>query len=140
MKRTCPAKTRIKTDIIEFFFQDDPCMDLASRLIWNLSPELQADKIQQKQFFCQIPKCSFEFLSFDNFFFSNHHVISGFAKETKNNYFSVKSSWEVHWMIMFQKDVVWITLNFKTFFLTMRIILLKISQNHNSLRIKKLHG
>ena len=75
MKRTCPAKTRIKTDIIEFFFQDDPCMDLASRLIWNLSPELQADKIQQKQFFCQITKCSFEFLSFDNFSFSNFQVL-----------------------------------------------------------------
>ena len=50
-------------------------MDLAYRLIWNLSPELQADKIQQKQFFCQITKCSFEFLSFDNFSFSNFQVL-----------------------------------------------------------------
>ena len=43
--------------------------------ISNLSPELQADKIQQKQFFCQITKCSFEFLSFDNFSFSNFQVL-----------------------------------------------------------------
>ena len=42
-------------------------MDLASRLIRNLSLELHSDKIQQKHFFCQIAKCSFEFLSFDNF-------------------------------------------------------------------------
>ena len=54
-------------------------MDLASRLtsrlLQNLSPELHADKIQLKQFFCQITMCSFEFLSFDKVFLLDHHLI-----------------------------------------------------------------
>ena len=75
MERTWPAKNRIKFDVIDFFFQEDPCMDLTFTLIWNLSPEMHADKIQQKQIFCQIANCTFEFQSFDNFF-SNHHVLS----------------------------------------------------------------
>ena len=54
MKKTCPAKTRMKTDTIEFFFQEDPSMRLASR--WS------------KGVFCQITKDSFEFLSFNKFF------------------------------------------------------------------------
>ena len=33
VKKTCPAKKRINSDIIEKKFQADPCMDLASRLI-----------------------------------------------------------------------------------------------------------
>ena len=48
---------------------------------------------------CQIAKCSFEFLSFNEFF-------GGLAKKTKETYFSVKSSCEVHWIIMFQKNAV----------------------------------
>ena len=30
MERTCPAKNRINSDKIDFFFQEDPWMDLAS--------------------------------------------------------------------------------------------------------------
>ena len=33
MKWTCPAKTRIKTDTIDFFFQEDSSMDLTSKMI-----------------------------------------------------------------------------------------------------------
>ena len=33
VKKTCPAKSRINSDIIEFFFQEDSSMDLASRMI-----------------------------------------------------------------------------------------------------------
>ena len=80
-------------------------MDLASRLIWiflqNLSPELQADKIQLRQFFfCQITKCSFEFLSFDKFFLLDT------VKWKK----SLQISWEIHWIIMFQEDAVCISI------------------------------
>ena len=32
--------------------------------------------------------------------------LTSFSKETKETNFSVKSSWEVRWIIMFQKDVV----------------------------------
>ena len=55
--------------------------------------------ILRKPFFRQIAKPSFDFLSLNEFF-------SGFAKETKETDFSVKSSWEVHWIIMFQKECV----------------------------------
>ena len=99
VERTCPAKNRISSDKIFFFFQEDSSMDLASRLIWNLSPELHAGKIQQKQFFCQIAKCTFDFLPFDNFSFQSSFY-QWFC------YFSVKLSWEVRWIIMFKKDAV----------------------------------
>ena len=40
-------------------------------------------------------------------FFSNHNVITDLLRrETTYTYFSVKSSREVHWIIMFQKDAV----------------------------------
>ena len=42
MKRTCPAKNRANFDIIESFFQEDPCMDLASRLIWSWQNSMEA--------------------------------------------------------------------------------------------------
>ena len=51
-----------------------------------------SNEVRHNQFFCQITKCSFRFC----------HLTS-FAKETN---FSVKSSWEVHWILMFQKDAV----------------------------------
>ena len=38
--------------------------------------------------------------------YTGDRKISGFAKETKKTYFSVKSSWKVLWIIMFQKDAV----------------------------------
>ena len=54
--------------------------------------------------FRQIAKCSFGFLSFNDFFFLfNHHYVNWI----KSAIFSVKSSWEVHWILMCQKDVVW---------------------------------
>jgi hypothetical protein len=92
VKRTCPAKTRIETDIIEkifsrrfihgFGFQND-------LKIWS------SNEVRHKQFFCQITKCSFTFC----------HLTS-FDEATKETNFSVKSSWEVNWIVMFQKDAV----------------------------------
>ena len=32
--------------------------------------------------------------------------LTSFAEETKETNFSVKSSWKVHWIVMFQKDAV----------------------------------
>ena len=94
MKRTCPAKTRIKIDTIEFFF-------FSRRFIhgFGFQNDLKiwsSNEVRHKQFFCQITKCSFTFC----------HLTS-FAEETKETNFSVKSSWEVNWIIMFQKDAVW---------------------------------
>ena len=92
MKRTCSAKNRANFDIIESFFQEDPCMDLASRLIWSWQNSMEA------------------------VFLSNHKVhfcisviwqVLSFRFTVKwEKYFSVKSSWEVHWIVMFQKDAV----------------------------------
>ena len=120
MERTWPAKNRIKFDVIDFFFQEDPCMDLTFTLIWNLSPEMHADKIQQKQFLCQIALCSFEFLSFDNFFFQSS-CYQWFCN------FSVKSSWEVRWIIMFQKDKVWSSaISLTHFFFSNQVYMMKL--------------
>ena len=127
-QNTSPAKTRIKTDIIEKKFQENPCMDLSSGLIWNLNPELQADKIQLKQFFCQITKYSFEFLSFDNFFSPQ---FPSFAEETKETNFSVKSSWQVNWVIMFQKDAVWMIVE-----LVVRYGSMNVSNSNKSTAVK----
>ena len=77
-------------------------MHLASRLIWRFVPDKPVDKIRWKHFFRQITKYSFKFLPFNEVFFHHHHFIGGFGKTV----FSVKSSWEVHWIIMFQKDTV----------------------------------
>ena len=76
---------------------------MASKLISNFSPELHANKTQQKQLLCQIANCSFEFLWFDNFFpiikkpifLSNHH-----GKSTDNNVqegHSVNKSEPISW-------------------------------------------
>ena len=76
MKRTCPAKTRIKTDTTEKKDQEDSSMDLASRMIRR---------------FCHLVKLD------TSLFLSNHSVIlhfchlTSFAEETKENNFSVKS-------------------------------------------------
>ena len=68
VKRTCPAKTRIKTDIIESFFQEDPCMDLASRLIWRCFLETPSNESARKSKFCQIIWVTFITLWFHEFF------------------------------------------------------------------------
>ena len=43
VKRTCPAKTRIKTDIIEKKFQENSSMDLASTMIWRFGHLMKLD-------------------------------------------------------------------------------------------------
>ena len=63
--------------------------------VWFFESRLRADKIWRKQSFCQIAKCSFEFLSFNEF------LSSLFCKmKTVNTHFSVKLSGEVHWIVM----------------------------------------
>ena len=83
MKRTCAAKTRIKTDIIESFFFSRRFIhgfDFQNDLkIWS------SNKVRHKQFYCQITKHSSTFCHF-----------TSFAEETKETNFSVKSSWEVN--------------------------------------------
>ena len=74
-------------------------MDLASRMIWRFGCPMS---VRHKQFFCQITKCSFNFCHLTEFFFSS----SSFHCQFWQNSFSVNSSWEVHWIIMFQKDAV----------------------------------
>ena len=92
MKVTWSAKTRIKTDIIEFFFQEDSSMDLASRMIWRFGRPM---KLDTSSFSVKSPSAVLHFC----------HLTS-FAEETKENTFSAKSSWKVRWIIMFQKDAV----------------------------------
>ena len=92
MERTWTAKTRVKTDIIEFFFQEDSSMDLASRMIWRFGCPM---KLDTSRFSVKSQSPVLHFC----------HLTS-FSKETKETNFSVKSSWEVRWIIMFQKDVV----------------------------------
>ena len=93
VKRTCPAKTRIKTDTIEFFFQEDSSMDLTSRMIWRFGHLI---KLHPNSFSVKSQSVALHFA-----------ISQVFAEETKETYFSVKSSWEVNWIIMFQKDAVW---------------------------------
>ena len=93
MERTSTAKNRVKTDIIEYFFQEDSIMDLASRMIWRFGHLMKLDK---SSFSVKSQSAVLHFCNLTNF-----------AKETKETNFSVKSSWEVHWIIMFQKDAVW---------------------------------
>ena len=64
-----PEKNRINSDIIEFFFQEDSSMDLASRLIWNLSPELHADtKFNRSRFCVKLQIAVLNFCHFTTFF------------------------------------------------------------------------
>ena len=93
MKVTWSAKPRIKTDIVDFFFQGDSSMDLAFRMIWRFGRPMKLDT------------SSFSVKSQSAVLHLCH--LTNFAKETKETNFSVKSSWEVHWIIMFQKDAVW---------------------------------
>ena len=72
----------------------------------DLKSQLQADKIQQNQFSVKSQNPVLNICHLTTIFVSNHHVMSIFAKETKRTYFSVKSSWEVHWIIMFQTEAV----------------------------------
>ena len=44
MKVTWSAKPRIKTDIVDFFFQGDSSMDLAFRMIWRFVHPIKLDK------------------------------------------------------------------------------------------------
>ena len=88
MKRTSPAKNRLKANVIKNKFQEDPSMRLPSRLIWR---------------FCR---------HFLKLILSNHlsnllptlisRIFQLLLKIGKRNFFSVKSSWEVHWIVMFQ--------------------------------------
>ena len=92
MKRTCPAKNRANFDIIESFFQEDPCMDLASRLIWSWQNSTEAVFLSNRKV---------------QFWISVIWQVFSFRFTVKwEKYFSVKSSWEVHWIVMFQKDAV----------------------------------
>ena len=92
MKRTCPAKNRANFDIIESFFQEDPCMDLASRLIWSWQNSTEAVFLSNRKV---------------QFWISVIWQVFSFWFTVKwEKYFSVKSSWEVHWIVMFQKDAV----------------------------------
>ena len=68
VKRTCPAKNRANSDIIESFFQEDPCMDLASRLIWRCFIETPSNEGVRKSKFCQIIWVTFITLWFHEFF------------------------------------------------------------------------
>ena len=68
VKRTCPAKNRANSDIIESFFQEDPCMDLASRLIWRCFIETPSNESARKSKFCQIIWVTFITLWFHEFF------------------------------------------------------------------------
>ena len=68
VKRTCPAKNRANSDIIESFFQEDPCMDLASRLIWRCFLETPSNESARKSKFCQIIWVTFITLWFHEFF------------------------------------------------------------------------
>ena len=68
VKRTCPAKNRANFDIIESFFQEDPCMDLASRLIWRCFIETPSNESARKSKFCQIIWVTFITLWFPEFF------------------------------------------------------------------------
>ena len=68
VKRTCPAKNRANSDIIESFFQEDPCMDLASRLIWRCFIETPSNESALKSKFCQIIWVTFITLWFHEFF------------------------------------------------------------------------
>ena len=43
VKRTCPAKTRIKTDLTEKKIQEDSSMDLPSRMIWRFGHLMKLD-------------------------------------------------------------------------------------------------
>ena len=43
MKRTCAAKTKIKTDILEKKFQENSSMDLASRMILRFGHLMKLD-------------------------------------------------------------------------------------------------
>ena len=92
MKRTCPAKSRIITDTIKKNFQENSSMDLASRMIWRFGRPM---KLDTSSFSVKSQSAVLHFC----------HLTS-FAEETKENIFSVKSSWEVRWIIMFQKDAV----------------------------------
>ena len=67
-------------------------MDLASRMIWRFGCPMKLDT------------SSFSVKSESPV--SHFCHLTSFAKETKETNFSVKSSWEVRWIIMFQKDVV----------------------------------
>ena len=59
-----------------------------------------ADEIRQNQFFfVKLQSTVLSFCHLTNFF-CHHH------RRLKKLFFSVKSSWEVHWIIMFQKDAV----------------------------------
>ena len=77
MKVTWSAKTRIKTDIIEFFFQEDSSMDLASRMIWRFGRPMKLDT------------SSFSVKSQNAVLHFCH--LTSFAEETKENIFS---AWE----------------------------------------------
>ena len=92
VKRTCPAKSRIKTDTIEFFFQEDSSMDLAFRLI--------------RRYFLNCFFSSKKILS--NHLSDLHNTLISpiFYIAIQNRQFSVKSSKEVYWIVMFQKDAV----------------------------------
>ena len=68
VERTCPAKNRANSDIIESFFQEDPCMDLASRLIWRCFIETPSNESARKSKFCQIIWVTFITLWFHEFF------------------------------------------------------------------------
>ena len=80
-------------------------MDLASRLIWNLRIACWQNSTETVFW----SNCKVQFWTFViwQLFFSNHNVITDLLRrETTCTYFSVKSSREVHWIIMFQKDAV----------------------------------
>ena len=102
VKRTCPAKNRANSDIIESFFQEDPCMDLASRLIWRCFIETPSNESARKSKFCQIIWVTFITLWFHEFF----NCFQYCQAQKFSADFSVKSSWEVRWIVMFQMDAV----------------------------------
>ena len=102
VKRTLGATNRVKTDTIEFFFQENPSMRLASRSIWRFWRHAFSEKSKRKKKFCQIIEVTFFALWFHDFF-QNRRM------QNSLQIFSVKSSWEVHWIVMFQTDVVWIS-------------------------------
>ena len=75
-----------------FFFQEDLSMDLASRMIWKFGRPM---KLHTSSFSVKSQSAVLHF----------HHS-TNFARDTKETNFSVKSSWKIHWIIMFQKDAV----------------------------------
>ena len=75
-------------------------MCLTFRLIWRFDPKSQS---RRKQFFFQIAKMKFWILPFDEF--CGSESVSVEWKKVSAD-FSVKSLWEIHWTIMFQKDLV----------------------------------